>query len=308
MRPASWDMSLVRLVRVVGIGVLAAVLCISGAAMAAGSARQPAKETAASFALRVLKEATLPPGAHSTRKVLCGLLLQGASSVPSIDLTDLHRLYLAAESPDEVKNYVRAHLAHGGKVTSTGSGSSPQCTEENVEVSLPTSGNNEYSAQLDYTIAPVGTGSELRVDAETVWLPNRTAGEVAPTGGVMEVTGFSQTSLMRPSSGPVTLSVNGREAASIRKVFNSLPRGPGAFCMEDSLLFEITIRSKAGLPPFFTAYGYACEEIVDVTERQRALPPLYDRSCSLLRAVAQLLPPTAKSTREMAEQCQTWQP
>src|ERR1039457_3240166 len=188
-------MRVVRLTRVVGIGVLASVLCISGAAMAAGSVRRPAKETAASFALRVLKEATIPPGARSTHKVVCGWLLH-ASSVAIGDLTDLHKLYLVAKTPYEVESYVRAHLRHGAKVTSSGCGGSPQCTEEDVEVSLPTSGNNEYFAQLVYTFSPVGTGSELRIDSQTVWVANRPAGEVAPTGRVMEVTGFSTTSLM----------------------------------------------------------------------------------------------------------------
>ncbi len=300
-------MTVVRLVRVVGVGVLASVLGISGATLAAGSVQRPAKETAASFALRVQGEATVPPGARSTHKVLCGWLLHAASSVGISGLTDLHKLYLVAKSPDEVESYLEAHLRHGAKATSSGNGSSPQCTEEDVEVSLPTSGNNEYLAQLVYTFSPVGTGSELRIDSQTVWVPNRPAGEVAPTEGVMEVTGFSQISDARGSSGPVTVRVSNSEAATIRRVFNALPRGPRVLCTEDSILFEITIRSKAGGPPFFTADGDECGDTVAVTEHQETVPPLHDRNCSLLRAVAKLLPPKAKSTREMAGQCKTWQ-
>ncbi|MGA3215158.1 MAG: hypothetical protein ABSD97_05650 [Acidimicrobiales bacterium] len=300
-------MRVVRLTRVVGIGLLASVLGISGAATAAGNVQRPAKETAASFAIRVLKEAAIPPGAHSTHRLLCGLLAQAATSVGISDLTDLHKLYLVAESPDEVESYLEAHLHPGAKMTSTGNGSSPQCTEEDVEVSLPTSGNNEYLAQLVYTFSPVGTGSELRIDSQTVWVPNRPAGEVVPTGGVMEVTGFSQTSAMEGSSGPVTVLLSNSQAAAIRAVFNALPRAPRVLCMEDSILFEITIRSKAGLPPFFTADGDECENTVVVTEHQETLPSLYDRNCPLLRAVAKLLPAKAKSTREIAGQCKTWQ-
>ena len=174
-------MRAVRLIRVVGIGVLAAVVFgISGATMAAGSETGPAKETAASFALRVLKEAPIPPGAHPTHKVLCGFLAHPGSSVAIGDLIDLHKLYLVAQSPDVAESYIEAHLPHGSKVTSSGNGFSPQCTEEDVEVSLPTSGNNEYLAQLVYMLSPVGTGSELRVDSQTVWVPDRSAGEVAP--------------------------------------------------------------------------------------------------------------------------------
>ncbi len=301
-------MKVVRLTRVVGVGVLASVLAISGTTMAAGSVQQPPKETAASFALRVLKQATIPPGARSTRKLLCGLLAHAASSIAISDLTDLHKLYLLAKSPDDVKSYVESHLRHGAKVTSSGNGGSPQCTEEDVEVSLPTSGSNEYFAQLIYSIAPVRSGSELRIDSETVWVPNRPAEEVAPTGGVMEVTGFSQSSAMEGSSGPVKVALGNPQAAAIRNVFNALPRAPRVLCTEDSVLFEITIRSKAGLPPFFTADGDECGDTVFVTEHQETLPSLHDRNCSLLRAVAKLLPPKAKSTLEIAGQCKTWQP
>jgi hypothetical protein len=299
-------MRVVRLTRVGGIGVLVSVLGISGATMAAGGVQRPAKETATSFALGVLKEATIPPGAHPTHKVLCGWLLHAASSVAISDLTDLHRLYLVAKSPDEVETYVAAHLRNGAKVTSTGNGSGPQCTDEDVEVSLPTSGNNEYFAQLVYTVAPVGTGSEVRIDAQTVWVPNRPAGEVAPAGRVMEVTGFSQSSAMEGSSGPVTVPLDNPRAARIRSVFNTLPRAPRVLCTEDSVLFEITIRSKAGLRPFFTASGYECGDTVAVTEHEETFPSLYDRNCSLLRVVAKLLPPKAKATREIAGECKTW--
>ncbi len=308
MRPVQLHgiMRVVRLTRVVGIGVLVSFLGISGATMAAGSVQRPAKETATSFALRVLKEATIPPGAHPTHKVLCGWLSHAASSVAISNLTDLHKLYVVAKSPDEVENFVKAHLRHGAKVTSTGNGSSSTCTEEDVEVSLPTSGNNEYLAQLVYTIAPVGTVSELRTDAQTVWVPNRPVGEVAPAGRVMEVTGFSESSAAEGSSGPVTVRLDNPQAARIRRAFNALPRSPRVMCMEDSVLFEITILSKAGLRPFFAASGYECGGTVAVTEHEETLPSLYDRNCSLLRVVAKLLPPKAKATREIAGECKTW--
>ena len=119
----------------------------------------------------------------------------------------------------------------------------------------------------------------------------------------MEVTGFSRITDAAGSSGPVTVRVSNSQAATIRGVFNSLPRGPRAFCMENTTLFVITIRSKSGSPPFFTAEGDGCGATVAVTEHQTTLPALYDRDCSLLRAIAKLLPPKASSTRETAGQC-----
>lgn len=293
----------VRFSRVLGIALLAAALAMPGATAAAGAVRGPSKETAASFALRVLKEATIPAGARETHKVACGFLSAPATSLAIGDFTDLHKLYLVPESVDQVENYVEDHLAHGAKVTSTGNGSGPQCSDEDVEVTLPLSGENEYLAELIYTFAPIGTGSELRVDSQTVWVPNRPAGEVAPNGGLMEVTGFSAISDARASSGAVTVRLTNSQAQGIRTDFDVLPRGPRVFCLEDSLVFEITVRSKAGLPPFFTADGDSCGATVLVSDHDGNLPPLYDRDCSLLKAVARLLPPQAEGTRVTASEC-----
>ena len=95
-------------------------------------------------------------------------------------------------------------------------------------------------------IAPVGTGSELRIDSQTVWVPNRPVREVTPTGRIMEVTGFLDLGSSWNSSGPVTVPLEQPAGGEDQEDLNALPRGPGVFCMEDSLLFEVTIRSKTG--------------------------------------------------------------
>ena len=86
------------------------------------------------------------------------------------------------------------------------------------------SGQHEYLAELVYEFALVGdtNETEIRVDSQTVWEPSRSAAEQAPAGGIVEVTGFSQTSDADPSSGPVTVQVNRAQARALRAALNAL--------------------------------------------------------------------------------------
>jgi hypothetical protein len=74
--------------------------------------------------------------------------------------------------------------------------------------------------------------------------------------------------------------------------------------MEDALLYTIDIRATSGSGPSFEVDGYQCEWAVTVSGQGRSLTPLYDRDCSLLRAVVALLPAhEAAGTRESAVGC-----
>ena len=258
------------------------------------------------FAQRVLGEASIPPGARSTSKVVSTWLASPLETLGVGGLIDLHRLYLVDESPAFAEGYIEAHLPRGAKVTSTGNSSSPTGTASGVVVSLSTSGPNEYLAQLAYDLVPVGgtNDTELRVDAQTVWLPSRSAGELAPGGGVLQVTGFSQTSPAGASSGPVTVRLDSTQARRLRAVLDALPLGPPTMCAENSLLYRIVFRPAAGAAPSFEADGWACPAAVVVTEHGRKMAPLYDSDCSLLHAVVEVLPAhEANGTRYASAGC-----
>ena len=156
---------------------------------------------------------------------------------------------------------------------------------------MPVSGPNEYSAQLAYDVAPVGThAAELRVDSKTVWLPVRSTGELAPAGGIAEVTWFSRVSYAQGSSGPVTVRLSHAQATALREVLDALPLGPAADCMEDSLLYRVVFHPTSAAASSFEADGYACARSVVITAHGRTMPSLYDSGCSLLRAVIELIP------------------
>jgi len=259
------------------------------------------------FAHRVLGEASIPPDARSTSTVVSPWLEHPLETPGSGGLIDLHRQYLIARLPGAVESYIEAHLPDGTKVTSTGSSGGPAGTAIGLVVSLPISGPNEYLAQLAYDVAPAGThAAELRVDAQTVWLPNRSAEELAPAQGIVDVTGFSLVSLASGSSGPVTVQLSSTRATGLRAVLNSLPLGPAVGCHEDPLLYEIAVRSTTGGASSFEANGYACGAMVLVTEHGRRKSPLHDAHCSLLHTVIDLLPAQmANGTRLSTAGCTT---
>jgi len=174
-------------------------------------------------------------------------------------------------------------------------------------VSLPVSGPHDYLAELAYYFQPVGTTgdeTEIRVDSQTVWEPSRPAGELAPAGGIVEVTGYSLISAASPSSGPVTVQLNRARANALRAAVDALPLGPQAFCHENSLLYRVIFRPAKGSASLFEVDGWACGATVVVTKHGRAMAPLYDATCSLLRAVGGVLPSNqAAGTRHAVAGC-----
>ena len=173
-------------------------------------------------------------------------------------------------------------------------------------VSLSVAGPHEYLAQLVYEFASVGPSkvTEIRVDSQTVWLPSRPPGELAPAGGIVEVTGYSRIGAAVLSSRQVTVQLNRAQAKELRAAVNALPLGPSASCMENSLLYRIVFRPAKGSASSFEVDGWLCVAGVGVTKDGRAMAPLYDATCSLLHAVAGVLPSNrAVATRHASADC-----
>jgi hypothetical protein len=193
--------------------------------------------------------------------------------------------------------------------SSTGMGTAPTGTEMGFAVSFRVSGPHEHFAGLAYYFQPVGTTgeeTEIRVDSQAVWEPSRSAAELAPAGGTVEVTGFSLLSTTKASSGPVTVRLSVARADKLRAAVNALPLGPPPSCMEDALLYRIVFRSTKGTPASLEADGWGCSAVVLVAEHGRSMAPLSDVTCSLLHAVLAVLPAgAAEGTRHASVGCRT---
>jgi hypothetical protein len=197
---------------------------------------------------------------------------------------------------------VLAHLPQGAGSAGTsyyspGNGSAGS---EGLAVTLPTYGPNEYSAQLLYATVSTAAGAYvLRVDAQTTWAQTRAASEKVPGNYRALLTGFKALSLMRGPSGPASVDLSPADSARLVKAFDALPLGGGGMCMEDSLLYTITFSPTSGAGPGYKVSGWGCAASVQVSTGNSVLPPLYDKSCSLLDLVRQFAPASATATREL---------
>jgi hypothetical protein len=224
--------------------------------------------------------------------------------------SDRHRFYLVSgAAASELPGYVTDHLPLS-KLESSGLGSQ---LDEFLFV-LPTWGPHEYLAALEYATstsagepcssagATPGGPCLLRLDAVTTWEPSRSTTEVVPPADLARVTGFASASIFR-SSGPVVVTLGPASSARVVRAFDSLPLGQGPGCHEDETLYEIEFGPAAGPGPRYEVRGEECAAVVLVSVGAKVLHPLSDSTCSLLKLVQLLLPPTAKATRAVVGAC-----
>ena len=120
------------------------------------------------------------------------------------------------------------------------------------------------------------------------------AAQVAPAGGVVEVTGYRQLTLDDGSLGPVTVVVKGKRAAAIRSALaglsatSSLPD-----CMETVDAFTISFRTHQGGRPTYVATEDDCPTpgVVSISIYGKTTQHLnLQEDCTLRAAVIAALP------------------
>jgi len=128
--------------------------------------------------------------------------------------------------------------------------------------------------------------------------------ERVPKGFAGRLTVFKHVSVVTgPSPGPVTVALSITAEARIAGIANSLPAMAPVMCHENELLYVLAFHPKRRRTPLYQLQGWGCAGQVQVTVDGTALPPLEDRSCSLLQAVAVLAPRSASGTRGVAGLC-----
>lgn len=268
--------------------------------------------TANQFASEVLALAPVPIGTRAWR----GRLPTGLSQPPLTSperATDRHRAYLvSAASVSRLRQYVPAHLA-GAKWTGSGSGSPP--TPDSVDFSMAVAGPHEYSASLSYSMLAAGTSDGcfgqmskvlclLRLDAVTVWEPSRPQNEVVPLGDRVALSTYSSVSVDgAPSRSTYTIDLGPVQSRQLVRQFDSMPLGPGASCLEEAVVYKLTLGPASGRGPVFGATGQQCAAVVEVTLDGRPLHSLYDRACALLDLVRSFAPVKATGTRSEQAGC-----
>jgi hypothetical protein len=143
------------------------------------------------------------------------------------------------------------------------------------------------------------------------FLAPQTAGaEAVPKGGVIDVTGF-RTLTLDGSRGPVTVTVKGRNAATLRVALSSLaPKPSGDLCQESIVPFTVSFFPHGGAHPTLVASAFVCDGPGISVTVGRSMTQLKD-DCALQIAVINALPHGhAEGTRQavghaMASECPT---
>jgi hypothetical protein len=124
-----------------------------------------------------------------------------------------------------------------------------------------------------------------------------------PQGFLGRLTVFRFVSVASPSSGSVTVALSSTAEAHVTRVLNSLPTTKPAFCHENELLYILAFHPRSQRKPLYRFQGWNCAAEVQVTLNGTTLPLLRDRSCSLLKVVKSLTPPSASGTRGAVAGC-----
>ena len=303
-----------RKVSVAAVGVVMALAVLPAALSGSGQPAAATRITGATpgaaapasgeqFAIQVLDSAPLPPGAQPWTAAAPAVLDGPMLSVVGSALTDLDALYLVDEpAGPALTQYVLAHLPAGATVQTSGSSTGPSGDATGFVVSLPTSGANESMAQLLYATTETSEGYVLRVDAQVVWVPDRSPADAirAPAGALL--TGYTTISDMNSSSGPVTVPLGDADSVELADAINALPLATPGTCMENSLLYTITFYPTSG-SGHSEVQGWLCPKVVDVSSSGAQVTSLNDSGCSVIRLVVSLVPEQAAGTRSAVQYC-----
>jgi hypothetical protein len=165
-------------------GPISAVPTTSEPATAEPASAEPTtdadrKTLATQLADQLVGEVQLPTGAHPEPTAPAALLTQPPSTSRSPNEIDSVRWFTVSGTVDEVVAYAEAHPPKGYIADGTGSGGGP----DHYSASTSFSGNatadyDAPTASVEATMA--GSVVAVRVDAQVIWRPIRTAAEFVP--------------------------------------------------------------------------------------------------------------------------------
>jgi hypothetical protein len=213
-------------------------------------------------AAELVGEVQLPSDARPQVTAPASGLTQPPTTTMSPNEIDSARWFTVSGTVDSVVAYAQAHPPKGLVANGSGSGS-----DGSAEVSFEGQPTVDYDGpSVDVEAIPAGSGVAVRVDAQVVWLPVRTAAEFVPS----TVTGATA---VRTGATNATVQVSSTEARSLARLIDALAtRAPGErHCPSISYTTAITFEGAG--PSVFTVDGCGG---VTVTAAGVAQPTLAD--------------------------------
>jgi hypothetical protein len=287
-----------RAVRAGLLGVVAAVLAGCGSAPAPTASDTPGSTRAAALArgghaeairlaASLLTLARLPAGTGPLTGPVPAGLRQPASVPGALQLTDLHRFSTLRQPPGAAEAFMLSHVPAGMRQDGIGAGTGPL----QVDFALAALPPGIYAAGLaEALVAGPDGGSLLRIDAQVIWYPPRSAAERLDPGRFTAVT-VLQSSSSSPPAGPVTRTITSRgQLARLVSLLNGLPAAPrmSLHCPPETSGLQLRFRPAApGIPAVVVTAGVCATELVSVGGRSQ--PALWDPGGRLVHAVRRLL-------------------
>lgn len=183
------------------------------------------KVGAMALAEELLASPRLPTPTTEVGSAPSPLLRQPFQLIDAETEAELHSFWILALPLPAFQTYVKSHPPSGVTQDGSGSGTSGGSSEHEITWAPRRPPSGISTAQLLYTFTALGRGrTGLRVDAEVVWLPERTAATLIPTTDRSAT--ISLTSLA-PRVGRRSLTLGpGRELRSLISLVNRLPTIP----------------------------------------------------------------------------------
>jgi len=255
------------------------------------------------FASKLLASVAVPAGARLST-VLPLPLEDMDAGVTLGGLIDVHHEYLL-RAPLDLRSFLRSRLLKGALLTGPSSASGTNINPVTTFAeSLPFANRHISLEEVDYTVGSQASDAlELRVDVLVAWQPIRTV--IMPTSGTATLTVYRSTSLVRPSSEPLSLALNRAQVSHLAGLIASLSNTSGGTCMEDSTVFTISVRAAGASNAFWRATGDACPGDLNVTS-SGAGTILLKQSCALRLWLGSILPSArARTAIDYLENCPT---
>jgi hypothetical protein len=217
-----------------------AVVTADGTGATTEVARQAVTEQAAN---QLADGVQLPAGAIAQPKASSSVLAEPMNSPGSQNLVDAVRFFTVPGTIDSVLAFVSAHPPTGMFGNGTESSGADGVTIEQG-VTFSALATHDYGKPaVDVVATKLGTGVAVRVDADLVWRPLRTAAEQVPVDAPASLCGFTTTIC---ADGFV--AVDQATARELATFFNSLDtRPPGdEYCTDVTSFTEITFATAHG--------------------------------------------------------------
>lgn len=244
------------------------------------------------YAEAFLARQPIPPGAQLVATLPTPLPPSGDISGSGTSMA--HHEYELPRSVS-VEGYVESHLPTGETLNGTGTGGGPNTpTTHTLELAANCASPHITYCGVSYATITVNGQQELRVDVQVVWLP--IVHVTMPMKGLVTVTGFGATSLVRGSSEPSSVVLSEAQARQLRDQIGALKdMSQNVVCMEDSALLDITVTQNNKV--VWRAIADECPGELRITGSTGA-HLLDDRNCAFWHVVNAFFPSgTASATK-----------